>query len=209
MTKSDKTFRIVLGGIMVALSVVLSFVKVFEMPYGGSITLCSMLPVAFYGYRYGAKWGVGAAFVYGVTQLLFGLSSIRALTGTAVIGSILFDYLVAFSLLGFAGVFKKTKLSPPISFACGTIFVIILRYICHIISGIMCYSEYAEWYFSQEGFTFGAWVLERFSGFSLSLLYSAVYNAMYIVPEMIITAVAAFLLLKFAGKKILNDTVKG
>ncbi len=207
MTKSDKTFKLVLGGIMVALALVLSFIKVFELPYGGSITLFSMLPIAFYGYRYGAKWGLGAGFVYAVTQMIFGLSGIRALTGGAVIGSILFDYLVAFSVLGLAGMFKKTKLSVPVSFALGTMVAVLLRFVCHILSGILCYAEYADWYFSQEGFTFGAWVLSHFSGFSLSLIYSVVYNAMYMLPEMVLTMIGAFLLGKFAGKWV-QDSAK-
>lgn len=206
MTKSDRTFKLVLGGIMVALSLVLSFVKVFEMPYGGSITLCSMLPVAFFGYRYGAKWGIGAAFVYSITQMIFGLSGIRALTGGAVIASVLFDYIIAFSVLGLAGIFRKSKLTDKCSFTFGIIFVILLRYISHIISGVLCYAEYAEWYFSQEGFQFGAWVLNHFSGFSLSFFYSVVYNAMFILPEMILSAVVAFLLIQISGKWILDSS---
>lgn len=200
MTKSDKTFKLVLGGIMVALALVLSFIKVFEMPYGGSITLCSMLPITYFGYRYGKKWGLGVGFVYAVTQMLVGLSGIRALTGTAVIGSILFDYLIAFAVLGLSSLFKNTRLSTAWSFTWGTVIAMFFRYLCHILSGILCYAEYAEWYFSQDGFTFGQWVLSHFSGFSLSLTYSAVYNAAYMLPEMIITGIAAFLLAKFAGR---------
>lgn len=204
MRKKDKTYKLVLGGIIISLSFVLSFIKIFSLPYGGSVTLCSMLPLAFYGYKYGAKWGVFAGFTYAVLQLILDAGDIRALGGVAFAGSIIFDYLIAFTVLGLAGLFKKKLKSQTWSFVLGTCFVIMLRYIAHIISGVLCYAEYAEWYFSQEGFALGQWILSHFSGFSLSLLYSSIYNFMYILPEIIITCIAAFFLTKFAKKFLEN-----
>ena len=67
---SKRTFNLVLGGIMVAMATVLGFIKVYEAPYGGAITVCSMLPILFYSYRCGLKWGLGAGLVHSVLQLL-------------------------------------------------------------------------------------------------------------------------------------------
>ena len=58
-TRSARTLNLVTGGVLVALSTALSFIKVFDLPYGGSITLCSMLPVMLYAYRSGTKMGAG------------------------------------------------------------------------------------------------------------------------------------------------------
>ena len=88
---SKRTFNLVLGGIMVAMATVLSFIAPFKLPYGGSITLCSMLPVMFFSYRCGLKWGLGAGLVYSVIQLLFGLGDLRGLTPGTLIGSIFLD----------------------------------------------------------------------------------------------------------------------
>lgn len=202
MRKKDKTYKLVLAGILIALSFVLSFIKIFSLPYGGSVTLCSMLPIAFYGYKYGMKWGVFAGFTYAVLQLVLDAGKIRALGGVAFAGSIIFDYLIAFTVLGLAGIFKNKFKNKSVSFVLGVCFVILLRYVAHIISGVLCYAEYAEWYFSQDGFALGQWILSRFNGFSLSLLYSSIYNFMYILPELIITCIAAFLITKFAAKFI-------
>ena len=78
-TVSKRTFNLVLAGIMIAMATVLSFIKPFgQLPYGGSITICSMLPILFFSYRCGLKWGLGAGLVFSVLQLLFGLSDLRA-----------------------------------------------------------------------------------------------------------------------------------
>lgn len=62
-TVSKRTFNLVLAGVMIAMGTALGFVKPFELPYGGAITLCSMLPVMFFSYRCGLKWGLSAGLV--------------------------------------------------------------------------------------------------------------------------------------------------
>ena len=71
MDKSNETtLKLTVSAIMVALSTVLSFIKFSELPYGGSVTLFSFVPILFVGYAYGAKWGLGAGLVHGILQML-------------------------------------------------------------------------------------------------------------------------------------------
>lgn len=200
-----RTVKLVTGGVLIALGTVLSVIKVFEMPYGGSITFCSMLPVMLFSYKYGIKWGVFSGLIYGVLQFLLGTGAIKGLTLGAVIGVVVFDFLVAFGVLGFAGVFRKKIKNNALGFSLGVLVAAFLRYLSHIISGYIFFGDYAEWYFTQEGFALGEWSMQNFNGSSLALWYSAVYNGTYMLPEIVITTVVAFALIKLAGKQLLSD----
>ena len=95
---------------MVALAAVLSEVRITWMPFGGSLTLFSMIPIIIIALRHGPVWGLGTAFVYSATQFLFDASK---LSGWGIAGAkafilcTLFDYIVAFTALGMAGFFKS------------------------------------------------------------------------------------------------------
>ncbi len=132
---SKRTFNLVLGGIMVAMATVLSFIAPFKLPYGGSITLCSMLPVMFFSYRCGLKWGLGAGLVYSVIQLLFGLGDLRGLTPGTLIGSIFLDYIFAFTVLGLGGMFRGKIKNDAAAFTLGSFVSMMLRYVCSFLSG--------------------------------------------------------------------------
>lgn len=107
MTK-NRTLPLVECAIMIALATVLSMVKLAELPYGGSITIASMLPIAIIAYRRGMGWGLGSAFVYAVIQQLLGLNSLSYVTTwQSVVAVILLDYIVAFTVVGFAGIFRN------------------------------------------------------------------------------------------------------
>lgn len=103
----DALRRLVESGLMLAIAFVLSFIKLFEMPNSGSITLLSMLPVIIIAYRFGIKWGLFTAGTYGLLQLLAGTNGLKALSISGLISVILLDYLVAFGVLGLAGAFRR------------------------------------------------------------------------------------------------------
>ena len=110
---SKRIFNLVLGGVMVAMATVLGFIKLYDAPYGGSITVCSMLPILFFGYRCGLKWGLGAGFVNSVLQLLLGMSALKGVSAGVLVGSIFLDYLIAFTVLGLAGMFRgRSRMTP-------------------------------------------------------------------------------------------------
>lgn len=169
----NKTKSLVECAIMIALATVLSMIKLAELPYGGSITIASMLPIAIIAYRRGMGWGLGSAFVYGVVQQLLGLNSLSYVTTwQSIVAVILLDYIVAFTVIGFAGIFRNKIENQALGLTLGCVFVSILRYICHVISGATVWA-----------------------GLSIptqaALSYSFVYNATYMLPECIILAVTA------------------
>ena len=140
-------------GISVALATVLSMIKLFEFPFGGSITAFSMLFICLPGYFYGVGTGIFAGAAYGVLQFLLGP---YILTPAQVI----VDYLLAFAALGLSGVFSNAKNG----LLKGYILGVIGRYVFAVISGWIFFGEYA-W----EGWS--------------PLPYSMAYNGAYIFAE--------------------------
>lgn len=193
------TTKLTVSAIMVALSTVLSFIKFADLPYGGSVTLFSFVPILFVGYAYGAKWGPCTGLVHGILQMIFGISSSVAGAGFKwwqVALCALLDYLVAFSLLGTSGMFKKSIKNPQVSLAVGTFVACMLKYLSHAASGFILFKGYAEWFFTDGAeAAYGSTVLEKFSGNSLGLLYTFVYNGLFSIPELIISIVMAVVLI--------------
>ena len=199
LMQQEKTKALVESGLLLALATILSMLKIFELPYGGSITLASMLPIVIIAYRRGLKWGIGAAGVYSVLQIFTGMKTVSAffLPGDSqeiwwrALLIVFLDYIVAYTVIGFAAVFRK-KASASEALCLGAVFGLLLRFLTHIVSGAVFFGSYAEWFFSKFG-DFGAGILNSYSGASLALVYSVIYNATYMVPEIIITGFLAFL----------------
>ncbi len=167
------TLKLCESAIMIALATILSLLKLVELPYGGSITFASMLPILLIAYRHGTAWGLLTATVHGVMQLVLGTSSLSYVTGWAsVTAVIVLDYILAFAFIGLAGVFRKMK-NQRGALALGALLVGILRYACHVVSGATVWA-----------------------GLSIptasALSYSFVYNATYMIPETIVLCLAAF-----------------
>ena len=172
LTKKQKTRRLAESAIMLALSTILAEFAVFKLPFGGSVTLFSQLPMVIVSYRYGIKWGSFTGLIMAVIQMLFGLENFTWVSGIAAYIILIFaDYIVAFGVLGLGGMFKNKIKNQAIALTSGSIVVSLIRYLCHFISGVTIWSSYAE----------GASVVE----------YSLTYNGSYMVPELIITAVGA------------------
>ena len=193
---TNTTQRLVKTSILLAIATVLSVVKLFSMPFGGTITPASMMPVILIAYIYGTKWGLFSAFIYGILQMITGMNVVSAmfLPGEsqmviwhAVLVCVI-DYILAYMMLGFGGVFKNKIKNQSLSIALGTFVSMLLTYIMHIVSGYIFYGAWAEWFFTQDGFySFGKTIVESFSGNLLSLIYSVIYNGLYMIPEIIIT----------------------
>lgn len=195
--KKDTTKILTECAVMCALACVLSIYPKFKfLLQGGSITLCSMLPIILVSYRRGIKWGLLSALAFALFQFLTGFTS-AGLSMGAVALSIILDYLVAFTVLGLGGIFRGRLKTIRKELCLGVVVAISLRYLASFISGAVVFGEYAEWFFEKLG-TFGQWVLGSFDGAALAAVYSLVYNGSYLIPELIITTVAAALLSKQA-----------
>ncbi len=193
-----KTKKLVTSAMLIAIATVLSVFQPFQLPFGGGITIASMMPIVLIAFCFGTRWGLWSAFIFSLLQLLLGAKTVSAfflpgedqmIIWQAVIVCFL-DYILAYTVIGFGGIFKSKIKSRTVAICIGSVFALVLRYLVHIISGAIFFGAWAEWFFGQEGFyRFGSVILENFSGDSLSLLYSVIYNGTYMLPEIIITAI--------------------
>ena len=193
-----KTKKIVTTAMLVAAATVLGLIKIFALPFGGDVTLASLMPILIAAYLYDTKHGLLTAFVYSLIKMLFDFRVVGALflpgeSQMAVISALsvcILDYIVAYTALGLSGIFKSKIKNDVAAISAGSLFALILHYIIHVISGAIFYGAWAEWFFSQEGFySVGSKILDTFSGVGLSIVYSVFYNGLYMLPEIIITMI--------------------
>ena len=176
-TKQGKATRaLVESAMMISLSTVFSIFKIIDMPYGGSVTIASMLPMIILSYRHGLGWGIGAGSVYAVLQQLLGLNTLSYVTGwQSVVAVILLDHIIAFTVVGFGGIFKKVTKTQRGALVLGSLLVSLLRYVCHVISGATVWA--------------GLSIPD-----SAALIYSIGYNLTYMLPEAVILIAVAYYL---------------
>lgn len=179
--KNTKVRPLTEAAIMLALAIVLSFVKIWNMPMGGSVTLLSMLPIMLIAIKNGTAWGVGTAFVFSLFQLVQAVIEGNVFPYCTTLGivvlCVLFDYLVPFTALGLCAVAKNLNAGKMRNFGIylGIAGVCIVRFLCHFTTGVVIWGQWAE------GMSKG--------------LYSLIYNGQYMLPEMLLTLVAAIILL--------------
>lgn len=167
--------KLVESALMLAIGTGLSVIKILDLPAGGSVTIAAMLPVILISYRNGLKWGLLTGLAFGIIQQLLGLKSLSYVTGwQSVLAIIFLDYVIAYAVTGFGGVFRKIKgMSQANALCLGGLLAASLRFLCHFITG------------------FTVW-----SGLSIpdeaAVAFSASYNATYMIPEAIILMVVAY-----------------
>ena len=182
--KNKKVRMLTEGAIMVAAAEILSFIKLWEMPWGGSIVL-SMVPLVLFAVRWGLGSGLLAGFVFGILQFTF--------DGGFAIGwqSIIGDYLLAFTAIGLAGIVRGTK---------GAVFTGSLigggaRFLVHYVVGATVWAEYMP---------------DSFFGMSMHSpwFYSLLYNLAYMLPNILITIIVFALLWKPLNKYLTARDIK-
>ncbi len=193
--KQNTTMRLVFSAMMVALGTVLSLSPI-TLPFGGSVTFCSMVPLVIISMIYGMGYGFAACFVYSLIQLILGASNLAyAVTFLAAVIIILFDYVVAFSSMALSGLTRKMK-NRGVAASVGAFIGCSARYICHVISGATVWGEWASLEYIPS-FLHGTVFTENPELFCWT--YSLFYNATYMIPETIITVIAAALLCRFVN----------
>lgn len=192
--KNKKLLVLIEGAVMVALATVLSYIRVYKLPWGGSITLLSMLPIVLFSIKRGVASGLCVSFVFSLVQFLQGVQDGLfgwGLTSGMLAACILFDYILAYSVLGTAGIFRKKGV---VGWIVGIVFALALRLACHFTSGVVIWKSVgALW----DGFT-----TDNF------WIYSLLYNGSYMLPEIIFTTVAAVVMLKLPQVKKLVAPVE-
>ena len=184
--RNQKTRMLTESAVMIALAAVLSMITIFRMPQGGSITAASMVPLLFIAYRYGAKWGLMTAFVYSVIQMVLSFYPPPVTTFINYLLVVLLDYVIAFSVMGLAGVFSKAIRGKRIlSIGFGSFAAVFVRLVCHVLSGIVIWGSYAP-----EGTP--VWI------------YSVTYNGSYMLAEAVVTTVVMCLLASVMDFKTLR-----
>lgn len=166
------TKRLVISAVFIAVSIVLNELTPIKFPFGGSVTVFSMVPLALLGWTYGIKWGLTCGAVMGTLDMLIGgLQNFSWVSGIVAYLILIFaDYFVAFGVMGFAGIFKNKIKNQTVAFGLGAGVACVLRFICHFISGVTIWADYTDGWV-------GAWI------------YSLTYNGGYMLPELIITVV--------------------
>ncbi len=188
--KKNTTMRMVFSAMMVALGTVLSLLQI-SLPFGGSVTLCSMVPLVIVCQLYGMVYGSVACLAYSLIQLMLGANNLAyAVTFTAVLVIILFDYVVAFSAMSFSGLTRKMK-NKGAAAALGAFIGCFARYILHLVSGALVWGEWADLAYIPS-FLHGTVFTENPD--VLCWTYSVFYNATYMIPETIITVIASALI---------------
>lgn len=211
-----KTEKFVTTAMLLATGILLSLIQIIRLPFGGAVTLLSMMPVIFIAWIYGTKWGLFSAFIYSVLQLLTGMSTVAAFFvpgdsqmafGSAICVCII-DYVLAFTVLGFGGIFKEKIKNDTLAIALGALVALFLRLVMHVISGAIFFGAWAEWFFADStGLSqiavfkgFCSWVMSNFGGKTIAVIYSIIYNAAYMIPEIVITVSATPVIYKILKK---------
>ncbi len=165
------TKSVTYAAVCLAMSFALSYVKFFSLPQGGSVTLASLLPLMIYSYAFGVKKGLLCGLLYGLLQFMQSPILYQPM-------QFFLDYPLAFGFIGLSGIMREFKLfkgNVILEFCAGSIISVVLRFACHVVSGVFVFYSYA--------------------GDQNPLIYSLVYNSFTFVDMAIAIAAGILLLL--------------
>ncbi len=171
------------SAVFIALGTILSILKI-DLPFGGGVTIACMLPLVLISHRWGWKWGLLTAFVFGVVQMFLGLDNVGyAANFIMAVGIIFLDYIIAYTVIGFSGAFDGLLGKTRKSMAAGIAVTFALRFCCHLLTGVWIWGE---------------WMPETFMNMTMTSpwLYSFLYNGWYMLAELVVTELIAMLIYK-------------
>ncbi len=194
--KKITTRKLVESALLIAIATVLSLIKI-DLPFGGGVTIVSMLPLVLASHRYGWKWGVVTAFVYSVLQLILGLDNVGYATSFVMaLGVVFLDYIIAYTVIGLSGIFDLACGKTRKAVAVGILVTFLLRFVCHLITGAWIWGE---------------WMPEEFMNMPMTSpwLYSFLYNGWYMLAEIVVTEIVAMLIYGPLGKFFRGEDLQG
>ena len=183
--KKENLQKLCVSAVLVALSTVLSFIKIYQAPLGGSVTLLSMVPICLIGVLYGTKYAIAPCVLYGAIQMLQGGVFGWGLTPAVLVAAIMLDYILAFTVMCLSGLWRNKGFWGIIA---GTALAVFARFVCHFISGVVLWGT-----------------LDVFGN---PYVYSLVYNGAYMLPELVFTMFGTFALYKTTGIKAISKLVR-
>lgn len=190
--KSRRPFdsrAIAFAAICVALSFALSYIRIFKMPMGGSITLASTLPIMLFSYMYGSRKGILAGLIYGALQAVQDPWILHP-------AQFLLDYGVAFAGIGVAGCIKDFGLfknNVRAQFSVGAVIAGALRFISHFFSGVFAFGAAGAGYAEEFGIP----------ALNSPYVYSLLYQTMYVIPDLLIVIIVGLIL--FSSKSFVKQ----
>lgn len=189
------TRKLTESAVFIALGTILSLLKI-DLPFGGGVTVACMLPLVVISHRWGWKWGVLTAFVFSVIQMFLGLDNVGYATSFVMaLGVIFLDYIIAYTVIGLSGVFDNVLGKTRASLAAGIAVTFVLRFCCHLLTGVWIWGE---------------WMPETFMNMTMTSpwLYSFLYNGWYMLAELVVTEIIVMLVYKPLASFIHGNDVK-
>lgn len=205
--ENEKIKKFSISVILISLGTFLSLIKI-PLPFVGSITAVSMLPIILISYYYGVPWGFFSSLIYAFVKMLLGMSTISryVLPGKNIKNLLLiivmcvFDYLFAYLSLSCGGLFRRYWPMKK-ALVYGTLISLFLKYLFHVMSGIILCSA---WINVVNNNIF-MWIKRYISGYLFAIVYSIIFNGMYMIPEILITVFFAINISKVLSKNKFID----
>ena len=168
------------AAVCIAMSFALSYLAPIHLPYGGSVTIASLLPLMIYSYMFGVRKGVFAGLIYGLLQIIQDPMILHP-------AQMFLDYPIAFAGIGLAGMFRGVHAldkAPQVKFLLGALVGSAIRYLSHLFSGVFAFGQFASYY-----------------GFDSDWLYSLTYNSFVFADIAIAIVVGIFV---FSSKSFMT-----
>lgn len=168
------------AAVCIAMSFALSYLAPIHLPYGGSVTIASLLPLMIYSYMFGVRKGVFAGAIYGLLQVIQDPWILHP-------AQLLLDYPIAFAGIGLAGMFRGVHAldkAPQVKFLLGALVGSVIRYLAHLFAGVFAFGQFAADY-----------------GFDSDWLYSLTYNSFVFADIAIAIVVGIFV---FSSKSFMT-----
>ena len=216
MTDKKKKTILPYSVLLMLIALGLSYIEIFKWPFGTFVTLASFVPLLVIVYKYGVKWGLFTGLFFGLIKGgidVFLLHTAGELPTSADIAVVfVLDFVVAYAVLGFAGLFRDRIESDLAGNLLGGGFAVILNWAAHFVSRFLIYGKEAKTYLLQMKDSFGGtkWAGTSLESFVANLcdnviahhtgnyrgeIYAFLYTASYMLPELILTLLIVLLLM--------------